>query len=632
MSEHLDAINNPDDLKSLDTRQLKELAGEIRRELLATVFQTGGHLASNLGAVELTLALHTCFDSPRDKIIWDVGHQSYVHKLLTGRRDRFATIRQFGGLSGFPARDESEHDAFGTGHASTSVSAALGMAAARDLRGEASHVVAVIGDGAMSGGLAFEGINHAGHLGTRLIVVLNDNGMSIARNVGALAMHLGRLRTDPRYTQAKAGVEHVLTRLPHGRKFLEALKRLKNAMKGAVIPGMIYEDLGFTYLGPVDGHDLEALREVFRRAKSLPRPALVHVFTTKGKGYDPAEADAVSFHGVAPNGAKRGAGPSYSKVFGETLCAIAEQDARVVAITAAMPDGTGLVEFSHRFPRRLFDVGIAEEHAVTFAAGLAAHGARPVVALYSTFLQRAYDQVVHDVCTQGLPVVFAIDRAGLVGDDGRTHQGVYDISFLRHIPGITIMSPKDENELRHMLYTAVRLDRPVALRYPRGSGFGVPMEPELSELSVGKAEVLREGPDLAIVALGPLVNTALDAAEALTASGVSATVVNARFAKPLDEALLLDLAARVELVLTLEENTVVGGFGSAVLELLESLPAPRARVRRLGLPDEFVEHGTPEILRRKHGLAVQGILSAVAEELPHLRRTPEAEVAAGRNK
>lgn len=625
MAELLDALKGPEDLRRLSTRQLNELAGEIRQELLQTVLQTGGHLASNLGVVELTLALHAAFDSPRDKIVWDVGHQCYVHKLLTGRRDRFATIRQYGGLSGFPARDESEHDAFGTGHASTSVSAALGMAAARDLRGEKYHVVAVIGDGAMSGGLAFEGINHAGHLNTRLILVLNDNGMSIARNVGALAKHLNRLRADPRYTQAKAGVESVLLRMPLGRAFLDALKRLKHGLKGAVMPTMIYEELGFTYLGPVDGHNIASLMEALDQAKKIQRPVLLHVLTTKGKGHSPAEEDAVSYHGVAPNGVKRAAGPAYSKVFGEALAAIARQDDRVVAITAAMPDGTGLRAFGREFPTRLFDVGIAEEHAVTFAAGLAAQGMRPVVALYSTFLQRAYDQVVHDVCTQRLPVVFAIDRAGLVGDDGRTHQGLYDISFLRHIPGITLMSPKDEDELRHMLYTAIRLGEPAALRFPRGNGRGVEMEDGFRELPVGKAEVLREGREVAIIALGPLAYTALDAAEVLARNGVSATVVNARFAKPLDEALLLDLAARCDLILTVEENAVAGGFGSAVLELLEDRRALRARVRRLGLPDQFVEHGTPEVLRRKYGLAVQGMLEAVAQEMPRLRRAIAAQ-------
>ncbi len=622
MSRFIDSINQPDDLKRLNPHELEQLAAEIRAELLHTVLQTGGHLASNLGVVELTLALHTVFASPADKIVWDVGHQCYVHKLLTGRRDRFATIRQYGGLSGFPAREESEHDAFGAGHASTSVSAALGMATDRDLAGGKHHVVAVIGDGAMSGGLAFEGVNNAGHLATRFILVLNDNGMSISRNVGALAKHLSRLRTEPLYTQAKAGVEYLLVKLPLGRRVLQFLKRFKQSFKGLVMPTMLWEELGFTYLGPIDGHDISALREAFERAKLVQRPVLVHVYTTKGKGYDPAEEDAVSFHGVAPNGHKKSTAPSYSTVFGDTLVKVAERDPRLVAISAAMPDGTGLNRFARQFPRRFFDVGIAEEHAVTFAAGLATQGFRPVVALYSTFLQRAYDQVVHDVCLQNLPVIFAIDRAGLVGDDGRTHHGVFDISFLRHVPGLVLMSPKDENELQHMLWTAVQLGRPVALRYPRGSGAGVPLDDELIELPLGQAEVLRQGEDLAIVAYGPLVQTALAAAATLAEAGVQATVVNARFAKPLDEPLIARLARRLPLLVTLEENALQGGVGSALLEVLEEHRPLAARVRRIGLPDVFVEHGSPEILRRKCDLAVQGVLETIAREIPRLQRVP----------
>ena len=628
MSRLIDAINQPDDLKALKPSELEQLAAEIREELLQTVLQTGGHLASNLGAVELTLAIHTAFASPKDKIVWDVGHQCYVHKLLTGRRDRFATIRQYGGLSGFPARDESEHDAFGAGHASTSISAALGMAAARDLAGEKHHVVAIIGDGAMSGGLAFEGMNNAGHLGSRLILVLNDNGMSIARNVGALATHLSRLRTDPRYVQAKAGIESVLVRRPLGKRLLQALKRAKQGFKGLVMPTMLWEELGFTYLGPIDGHNVDALREALERAKLVQRPVLVHVYTTKGKGYDPAEEDAVSFHGVAPNGRKAATGPSYSKVFGNTLVKIAAHDPRVVAVTAAMSDGTGLARFGQEYPDRFFDVGIAEEHAVTFAAGLATQGYRPVVALYSTFLQRAYDQIIHDVCLQKLPVVFAIDRAGLVGDDGRTHHGVFDISFLRHIPDLVLMSPKDENELQHMLWTAVRLGRPVAIRYPRGNGRGVPMDDQLLEIPLGLAEVLRQGEDVGIIAYGPLVQTALAAAEVLAEEGVEATVVNARFAKPLDELLFARLARRLPLLVTLEENALQGGLGSALLEVLEEHRPLAARVRRIGVPDAFVEHGNTEVLRRKCDLSMQGVLETIAREIPRLQRVPSAgEVA-----
>ena len=628
----IESVNQPDDLKRLQPSELQQLAVEIRDELLHTVLQTGGHLASNLGAVELTLALHAVFSSPQDKIVWDVGHQCYVHKLLTGRRDRFATIRQFGGLSGFPARDESEHDAFGTGHASTAVSAALGMAVARDLAGEKHHVVAVVGDGAMSGGLAFEGMNNAGHLGTRLILVLNDNGMSIARNVGALAKHLGRLRTDPRYTQAKAGIESVLVRWPLGRRLLQALKRAKQSFKGLVMPTMLWEELGFTYLGPIDGHDIGALREAFERAKLVQRPVLVHVYTTKGKGYDPAEEDSSSFHGVAPNGRKPATGPSYSKVFGDALVKIAERDPQIVAITAAMSDGTGLARFAREHPGRFFDVGIAEGHAVTFAAGLATQGFRPVVALYSTFLQRAYDQVVHDVCLQNLPVVFAIDRAGLVGDDGRTHHGVFDVSFLRHLPGMVLMSPKDENELQHMLWTAIRLGQPAAIRYPRGSGRGVPLDEELVEIPLGHAEVLRQGEDLGIIAYGPLVQTALATAEVLADEGVEATVVNARFAKPLDESLFVRLARRLPLLVTLEENALQGGLGSALLEVLEEHRPLAARVRRIGVPDVYIEHGNSEILRRKCNLALQGVLETIARDLPRLQRGMVAGVLNARRR
>ncbi|MHB1131715.1 MAG: 1-deoxy-D-xylulose-5-phosphate synthase [Chloroflexota bacterium] len=622
MTRLLENISQPSDLRRLSSRQMETLAVEIRDELLHTVLQTGGHLASNLGAVELTLALHRSFTTPTDKIVWDVGHQCYVHKLLTGRRERFATIRQYGGLSGFPDRAESEHDCFGAGHASTAVSAALGIAAARDLAGDNFHVVAVVGDGAMSGGLAFEGVNNAGHLGTRLILVLNDNGMSIASNVGALAKYLGRIRTDPRYARAKAGVEQVLVRLPLGMRVLNALKRFKQSFKGLVMPTLLWEELGFTYLGPINGHDLPALEEAFARAKRVQRPVLLHVYTTKGKGYDPAEEDAVSFHGVAPNGKKSAKGPGYSKVFGTTMVKLAAEDEKIVAITAAMPDGTGLRPFAQAYPRRLFDVGIAEEHAVTFAAGLASQGFRPVVTLYSTFLQRTYDQIVHDVCLQKLPVVFAIDRAGLVGDDGRTHHGVFDISLLRHVPEMVLMSPKDENELQHMLYTALRLGRPVALRYPRGHGTGTPLDTTLQELPVGQAEVLRKGEQLGLVAYGPMVQTALAAAEVLAQEGIEATVVNLRFAKPLDETLLVQLAQQLPLLVTIEENVLQGGVGSAILEVLETHRPFAAKIRRLGIADRFVEHGNAEILRRQCDLAVQGVLETIARELPQLRRQP----------
>ncbi|MCL5026060.1 MAG: 1-deoxy-D-xylulose-5-phosphate synthase, partial [Chloroflexi bacterium] len=485
----LENVNSPADLKRLSIDELKILAEEIRQSLLDTVTRTGGHLASNLGAVELTLALHTVFDTPRDKIVWDVGHQSYVHKVLTGRRRQFDTLRQYGGMSGFPCPDESPHDAFGAGHASTSISAALGLAVARDLKGEDSHIIAVIGDGAMTGGLAYEGLNNAGQIATRLIVLLNDNGMSISSNVGAIAKHLNRLRSDPRYSRAKKRFELVVRSLPLGEFVLEGVRRVKNGLKGLVMPTLLWEQLGFTYLGPIDGHDLRLLQETLRQAKTFDDPTVVHVVTKKGKGYYPAEEDAVSFHGVAPNGTKKAAAPSYTKVFSDTLIRLARANPHVVAITAAMPDGTGLVPFAKEFPNRFFDVGIAEEHAVTFAAGLARQGIRPVVAIYSTFLQRAYDQVVHDVCMQNLPVVFAIDRAGIVGDDGRTHQGAFDIAFLRHIPEMVVMAPRDENELQHMLATALEHNGPVAIRYPRGSGVGVPLDGRLTPIPIGRAEV-----------------------------------------------------------------------------------------------------------------------------------------------
>jgi 1-deoxy-D-xylulose-5-phosphate synthase len=623
MPRVLDQINDPSDLKPLGLGDLNKLAREIREELVTTVFQTGGHLASNLGVVELTIALHSVFDSPKDKVIWDVSHQSYVHKLLTGRRDRFCTIRQYGGLCGFTDPTESPHDPWGAGHASTSVSAALGMAVARDLKGEANHVVAVIGDGAMGGGQAFEGVNHAGQLRTRLIVVLNDNQMSISPNVGGMARYLNRLRADPRYYQTKSDWEKRLVGSGPGRRLLEALRHLKNSFKGLVIPTMIWEELGFTYLGPVDGHDIGTLRETLKLAQGVSgRPVLVHVITTKGKGYKLAEEDAVNYHGVAPNGTKKTAAPSYTKVFGRTLCDIARADKRVVAITAAMTSGTGLSEFAQEFPDRCFDVGIAEEHAVTFAAGLASQGMRPVAAVYSTFVQRAYDQVVHDVCIQNLPVILAMDRAGIVGDDGRTHQGVFDFSYLRHIPNITIMAPKDENELQAMLYTAFSVNGPVALRYPRGAGVGVPLDANPQPLAVGKAEVLRRGKDLAIVAIGSAVHPSLAAADALAAEGIDAAVINARFVKPLDRSLIAGVAKNFNRIVTVEENVIAGGFGSAVLELLEERALNEVVVRCIGLPDEFVEHGTPEILRARYNLDAAGIAKVVRNTFPELRLLP----------
>ncbi len=619
MPQILDKVNTPADLRGLSLRELNLLAQEIRQLLVETVSQTGGHLASNLGVVELTIALHSTFESPKDKIVWDVGHQCYVHKLLTGRKDRFSTIRQYQGLCGFTVREESCHDVFGTGHASTSVSAALGLAVARDLRGDDENVVAVIGDGAMTGGLAFEGVNNTGQLQSRLIVVLNDNEMSISPNVGALARYLDRLRADPRYWHAKGDVERALSRWPLGIRVADVLKRLKNSFKGLVIPTMIWEELGFTYLGPVDGHDIGRLKETLELAKKMERPVLVHVVTKKGKGYEPAEEDAVNFHGLPPNGTKKVLAPTYTKVFGQTVVKMAQRDPRVVAITAAMREGTGLVDFAKAFPHRFFDVGIAEEHAVTFAAGLASQGMRPVVAIYSTFLQRAYDQVIHDVCIQNLPVVFCVDRGGIVGDDGRTHQGTFDLSYLRHVPNMVLMTPKDENELVAMLWTALQVEGPVAIRYPRGAGVGVPLEEEPASLPIGKAEVLRRGRDLAILAVGVTVHPALAAAETLSLEGIDAAVVNARFVKPMDRSLIVGLAKHFRRIVTVEENALAGGFGSAVLELLEERGITGVNVKRIGLPDEFVEHGTQEVLRNKYNLTSEGIIKLVRNYFPELR-------------
>jgi len=618
----LDAVNNPQELKKLPPELLPQLAQEIREKIIATVAKTGGHLAPSLGVVELTIALHYVFDCPKDKIIWDVGHQAYAHKLLTGRQDRFQTLRQYGGLSGFPKRSESPYDAFDTGHSSTSISAALGMAAARCLKKERNRVIAVIGDGAMTAGMAFEGLNNAGDLNKDLIVILNDNGMSIAPNVGAMSSFFSRQFTRPTMVFLKKQIENLLGALPAiGDDLLTFAKKSQDSLKAFFTPGMLFEALKFTYLGPVKGHRLDHLIETLQNVKNLRGPILIHVLTTKGKGYEPAESDPTGFHGLGrfdpdTGEAKKSVGevPSYTQVFGETLLRLAQDDPKIVAITAAMPDGTGLVDFRHDFPDRFFDVGICEQHAVTFAAGLAMGGMRPVAAIYSTFMQRAYDQVLHDVCMQNLPVVLALDRGGVVGEDGETHQGLFDLSFLRHLPNLTLMAPKDENEMRDMLYTAVEHPGPVALRYPRGKGVGVAFSSTLKKIAIGKAEVLREGEDLLILALGASVYPALAAAEQLTARGFSATVVNARFVKPLDENLILTLAAKHGRVLTVEENVLAGGFGSAILELLADQGLSVA-VKRLGIPDIFVEHGAPAILRQKYGLDADGILQAALTAL-----------------
>lgn len=614
----LERIESPSDLKRLSLSELEQLCSEIRERLIETVSHNGGHLASNLGVVELTVALHRVFDSPRDKIVWDVSHQTYVHKLLTGRRDSFPTIRQYGGLSGFTDRQESPHDHFGAGHASTSISAALGMVLARDLSGKEHHVVAVIGDGALTGGMAFEAINHAGHLGKRLTVILNDNGMAISPNVGALSKLLQRIRLDPRYARMKEQTSRLAGHFPHLAPLLKLGRAAKEKFKRQLLPAF-WEELGFAYIGPIDGHSLEELEEALRRAKLYSRkPTLVHVLTQKGKGYPPAESDAVSFHGVPPPSKEKKA-PSFSQVFGQTVLKLFRQNPRLVAITAAMLEGTGLRPVAEEFPDRVFDVGICEQHAVTLAAGLATQGFVPIVAIYSTFLQRAYDQLIHDVCLQNLPVVFAIDRAGIVGDDGKTHQGAFDLSYLGCVPNLTIAAPRDENELQHLLFTAVRSNRPVALRYPRGSGYGIPLEAELRELPLGKGEVLREGTDLAILAIGSAVYPALSAAESLSREGIECRVVDLRFAKPLDSELILGCAG-LGRIITVEENAVAGGVGGRVLQLLAESGTTGVKAFCLGLPDEFIPHGPQAFLRSLCGLDAEGIAQKIRASFPELKR------------
>ncbi len=612
MPRLLDRIDNPSDLKGLTRRELEQLASEIRQELVATVTANGGHLASNLGVVELTIALHQVFDSPRDKIVWDVGHQSYVHKLLTGRRQGFATLRQYGGLSGFTSRNESVHDPFGAGHASTSISAALGMAIARDLGGDDHHVVAVIGDGAITGGMALEALNQAGHLGSRLTVVLNDNGMSISPTVGALARLLSKVRFDPRYRWAKEESKQVLTTLPMGNRLWQARQRVVSGLKGLLMPTMVWEELGFTYIGPVDGHNISELELALTQARDYRfKPTFVHVITTKGKGYYPAEGDAVHFHGIPAKGAGTKEKLSYSEVFAQTMLRLTRENPRLVAITPAMPEGSCLSIVAAEFPQRVFDVGICEQHAVTFAAGLATQGFIPVVAIYSTFLQRTFDQIIHDVCLQELPVIFAIDRSGIVGDDGKTHQGSFDISYLTLVPNLIVSAPKDENELQHLLYTAVKAGRPMAIRYPRGSGLGVDLDTELHEFTIGKGEIVRYGEDVAILAIGVTVATALEAAQELASNGIEATVVNARFAKPLDSELIIDVASHVKRLVTVEENALYGGFGSSIVRLLQESGINNIQVKSIGIPDEFVEQGSQATLRAKYSLDAQGIAQQV---------------------
>lgn len=607
----LENIDSPIDLKELSVDELPQLAEEVRELIIDTVSEKGGHLASSLGAVELALCLHYVLDTPRDKVIWDVGHQAYAHKIITGRRAQFPTLRDSGGISGFPRPAESPYDAFGVGHSSTSISAALGMAAARDLSGDDYRVFSVIGDGSLTAGLAFEGLNQAGHLKKDLVVVLNDNEMSISKNVGALSSFLSRKITGRFATRLKQEVESFITSIPRiGDRLMGIAKRAEDSLITLLTPGMLFEGLGFNYVGPIDGHDTDELVSVLRNIKSLKGPVLLHVLTKKGKGYEPAELDPSSFHGLGPfvketGKLKKKSARSYTGVFSSALLEIAEKDDRVVAITAAMPEGTGLAKFAEKYPERFFDVGIAEQHALTFAAGLAKEGFVPVTAIYSTFLQRAYDEVFHDVCLQDLPVVIAMDRAGIVGQDGATHHGLFDISYLRHIPNMIVSAPKDEDELRHLLYSATRYGHPTSVRYPRGVCTGAELT-EMRLIPAGEAEVLVEGTQVTILALGNMVNPALDAANALRASGIKAGVVNARFVKPIDVECVLKAARSTDGIVTVEEGALQGGFGSAVLEVLEA-SGVRCPVKRMGVPDEFVEHGTQDELRGRFGLNAEGI-------------------------
>ena len=622
---YLEQIDSPADLRRLGRAVLPKVAEEIRELIIHTVAKTGGHLASNLGSVELTLALHYIFDSPEDKILWDVGHQTYPHKILTGRRDRFPTLRQEQGLSGFTKREESPHDPFGAGHAGTAISAAVGMAEARELLGKRYRVVAVVGDGALTSGLSWEGLDQAGSLRRDLLVILNDNSMSISPNVGAVSAYLNRVLIGRFATRVRAETQHLLEHIPRvGPRAAEMARRVEQMAKGLVTPGVLFEELGFTYIGPIDGHNLDHLLTTLANVKALKGPVLMHVVTVKGKGYAPAEGDAVKWHGAAPfevetgTFKKKAAPMTYTEAFAQALIKLADEDPRIVAVTAAMAEGTGLAKFRQAHPTRCYDVGIAEQHAVVFAAGLAAQGMRPVVAIYSTFLQRAYDQVIHDVCVQRLPVTFAVDRAGIVGDDGPTHQGLYDLAFLRTVPQIVLLAPRDENDLQHCLKTALSSGGPAALRYPRGAGCGVPIDQEAVAFPLGTAELLRDGSDLLLLPLGPLVRPALLAAECLAGAGISAAVINPRFVKPLDRELIPEVARRVGRVITVEEHALAGGFGAAVLELFEELGLARIQVKRLGVPDCFVEQGAPAAMRECFGLSAEGI-QAAAEALVKVR-------------
>jgi 1-deoxy-D-xylulose-5-phosphate synthase len=621
----LESLNSPADLRKLQPDQLQAVADEIRTYILETMSRVGGHTGASLGAVELAVALHYAFQTPKDRLVWDVGHQAYAHKILTGRRELLPTIKQYGGISGFLRRDESEYDTFGAGHASTSLSAALGMAIARDKKGEDHHVVALIGDASLAGGMAMEAINQAGHLKSRLIVVLNDNEMSIAPAVGALTGYLNRIRSAHGYHRFKDEVEEKLLAIPSvGERLHHAAKTMKDAIAAAVLPGALVSELGFRYIGYVDGHNPRALVAALREAQQIKDgPVIVHALTTKGKGYPQAESDYYRWHATGPFDLKTGKAikaaakaPTYTTVFGETLCQLMEKDPKIVALTAAMPDGTGVCSALERFPERSFDVGIAEQHCVTFAAGMSCEGLKPVCAIYSTFLQRGYDQLIHDVCIQNLNVKFCLDRGGIAGGDGQTHHGLLDIAYLRGVPNIVVLAPKDEGEMRDMMLTMLEHNGPVAMRYPRGNGIGADIEREPRLLEIGKGEILRDGGEVAIVAYGSMVHPSLAAAENLAKEGIEATVVNARFVKPLDAPLLLALARTKRLIVTVEEAYLAAGFGSAILELLEENGLQdKVRVVRMGIPDRLITHGDPKLLLAKYGLDADGIYTRLKESI-----------------
>ena len=620
MSNLLDSVENPRDLRGLTLEELKQLASEIREEVISVVSEVGGHFASTLGAVELTLALHYVFNTPDDRIVWDTGHQAYAHKLICGRRSRLGTIRQFGGLSGFLSRDESEYDVFGAGHAGTSISAALGMVEAKTLESSSRKVVAVISDGGLSAGLTYEGLNQAGHLDKDLIVVLNDNAIFIDPRVGAVSSFLSKQFTTDLGVRLQKNLSTLLRTLPKGENLFHLARKVKDSFLGLVTPGFLFESLGFQYVGPIDGHSIEEMVTTLDNVKKIERPTLVHVLTSKGKGYPPAEKDPVKFHSVAPfyvltgkPKKEKGPIPTYTDIFGESLIRLAKDNPKVVGITAAMGSGTGIDKLSRDLPKRSYDVGIAEQHAVTFAAGMATEGFIPVVAIYSTFLQRGYDEILHDVCLQNLHVVFALDRGGLVGADGPTHHGVFDFAYMRSIPNLVIMAPKDENELQHMLKTAIEYAGPISLRYPRGEGCGVKMDAEMKQLEIGTAELLRQGADVVIAGIGQTVMPALRAAHDLAPLGIDAAVVNARFVKPLDRELFRDLLLRVPRLITVEDHTVVGGFGSAMLEFLAEEGITGVEVKRLGVPDRFITHGTQDELRKLCGFDKDAIAQAALQ-------------------